>query len=678
MYVSPIQTNFTAGELSPRLRGRVDLSKYNNGCEQLLNMVVHPHGGASRRSGTYFCNEVRYSSRVTRLIPFKFSTVQAYILEFGHNYIRFYRNNGIITSGGSPYQITTPWTEADLEYLKFTQSADILYVAHPDYPIKKISRTGHTSWTITDFDNQDGPYLDTNITSTTLTPSAASGTITVTASAVTGINSGQGFLTTDVGRLVRIKNGSGWAWGKITARASTTSITVEVKGGTMATTAQKDWRLGSWSDSTGWPYCVTFHEERFIAGGTDTEPFKIWMSKSGDFENFGPTALSDSAVADDDGVTYALVADDVNSIKALSSGKKLCIFTSEGEFTLDSGSTTDPISPTKVQAKRETKRGSTDVPPIRIDEAVLFLQRSGRKVREFAYSFEKDNYVAPDMSLLSEHITLTGLYEMAYQQEPDSVVWATRGDGKLIGLTYQRDQEVIAWHPHEVGGSYQGGHAVVESVASIPSSDGTRDELWVIVLRTINGQTKRYVEYLTKQFDSDVLQEESFFVDSGLSYNGTAAQTFGGLTHLEGETLDILADGAVHPPVTVTGGSVTLNYKASIVHMGLHYRSKLKDMPPEAAVHGGTMQGKVRRVHKANIKFHDTLGCKFGPDEDNLEEISFRSFGDAMDTAPPLFSGDVEVNFSAGYEGTGQILIVQDQPLPMSVLTIVKELHVYG
>jgi hypothetical protein len=218
-------TNFTGGELSPRLDGRNDLAKYASGCSTLENLVVYPHGSAARRPGTNFVAEVKDSTKKTRLIPFEFSTTQTYMLEFGNQYIRFYKDNGQILSGGSAYEISTPYLEAELFDLKFAQSADVMYICHPNHEVEKLSRTGHTSWSLTDVDFTKGPFLDPNTTGTTLTPSnAATGSRTITASAVTGINSGSGFLATDVGRQIHFNDG----YGVITAVGSTTSITVNV------------------------------------------------------------------------------------------------------------------------------------------------------------------------------------------------------------------------------------------------------------------------------------------------------------------------------------------------------------------------------------------------------------------------------------------------------------------
>jgi hypothetical protein len=195
-------TNFTGGELSPRLDGRNDLTKYASGCKTLENMIVYPHGSAARRPGTQFVAEVKDSTKKTRLIPFEFSTTQTYMLEFGNQYIRFYKDNGVILSGASPYEISTPYLEAELFDIKYAQSADVMYICHPNHAVRKLSRTGHTAWTLTEVEFTNGPFLDHNITTTTASPShkLVGQTTTVTFSSTTGINGGAGFTSTDVGR----------------------------------------------------------------------------------------------------------------------------------------------------------------------------------------------------------------------------------------------------------------------------------------------------------------------------------------------------------------------------------------------------------------------------------------------------------------------------------------------
>ena len=683
---APIFTNFTAGELSPRLEGRVDLQKYPNGCKTLHNMIVQKHGPASRRGGFHFASEVKNSAKKTRLLPFEFSATQAYIIEFGDQYARFYKNYGQIQTGpfddvfdvpfnkGATFEISTPYLEEELFEIVITQSADVLYIAHKNHAPRTLSRLSDTSWTLAVITFLDGPYNTINATETTFGLSATSGTgVTITASAVTGINDDQGFLTTDIGRLIRFEDASNKeTYLKVTARADTTHVTADFIGpNASSTSAQTGWRLGAFSDTTGYPSVVTFFEQRLVWAATTTRPQSLFFSVSADFENHAPTDV-DGDVLDDSGFVYTIATDQVNTIRWMRAGKVLSIGTAGGEFIVSQGDQNSPLSPTNTRVVRQTTFGSAAVTPPQVGNSVLFLQRASRKVREYVYQFETDAFTAPDLSILSEHITEGGVIEIAYQQEPDSIVWMARSDGKLVGMTYERAQDVIGWHQHTIGGT----DAKVESVAVIPSQDGSQDDLWAVIQRTINGSSVRYIEFLTNGLaEGSVNTEQATFLDSMLSYNGTPATTLFGLSHLEGQTVSVLADGASHPPRTVSSGSITLNASYRTVHVGLAYTSTLETMRIEAGAKDGTAQGKKKRIARITYRLYQTLGLKHGPTPDRLDIIPFRSSADDMDEAPALFTGDKEVEFPRNWDKDGHIVLVQDQPLPMTVLAIMPELN---
>ncbi|MGP1395402.1 MAG: hypothetical protein ACTS3R_07810 [Inquilinaceae bacterium] len=678
-YASPIQTNFTSGELSPRLRGRVDIDRYFNGAATMENMVVLPHGGAARRPGTYFIAKVKDPAKFVRLIPFEYTTAQAYVLEFGDQYIRFFANHASLIDGGPPYEIVSPYQEADLDDIKFTQSADALYIVHPDWAPRVLSRLGPINWTLTVLDFIDGPYLDVNTGPTTLTPSATSGSVTVTASGIAGINDGAGFQAGDSGRVIRIDNpasGVDWGWGVITAVSSTTQVTVQVREAFATTGATGKWRLGAWSETTGWPTTVTFIEERLGLGNTDHQPQNFWLSRTNKPDTFSPSDF-DGTVNADNAIAYEIADDRVNAIRWMSAGDSLVIGSAGAEFVVNSGNRAEPLTPTNILVKRQTTWGSSPVvPPTRIGHQVIFLQRAGRKLREFAFDFDTNGFVSPDITILSEHITRGQVFDMAYQQEPDSVLWASRGDGVLIGLTYQREQQVTGWHRHILGGVFEGGNPVVESIAAIPTPDDTANELWLCVVRTINGQQVRTIEYLTQPFDGNVRdQKDAYFVDCGLSYEGQPASAFAGLDHLEGETVSVLADGAVHRDLTVVGGEVRLDRLARTVHIGLPYLSELTDLPVEAGGVAGTAQGKIKRVTRIFARFFETLGALYGAAGAPLDRLPFRDGEAPMDSPPPLFTGDKPILFPGGYDRAGQVTFRQDQPLPMTVLAVVKTLQ---
>jgi hypothetical protein len=847
-------TNFTGGELSPRLDGRNDLTKYSSSCKTLENFIIYPHGAAARRSGTTFVAEVASSVNKTRLIPFEFSTTQTYMLEFSNLKIRVYKDNGSVlegdktitaitqanpavvtsnshgysngdeilitavvgmtqlnskrflvanvttntfeltnkdgvdtdstaftayVSGGTAnkvFEITTPYTTAQLFEIKFAQSADVMYITHPAHEVAKLSRTGHTAWTLTDVVFTKGPFQDPNTTTTTLTPASASvgSGVNITASSVTGINSGSGFLSTDVGRQIYFNSG----YATITAITSTTVVVVDITIAFTNTNAITAWQLGSFSDTTGHPSCVSFFEQRLVFAGTTNQPQTIFFSKSGDYENMD--ANIGGTVADDDAIIYTIASNQVNAIRFMTATRTLILGTAGGEFTVSGGGTDSAVTPTNILIKKQSNHGAANVDAIAVGNATLFLQRAKRKVRELAYNFDVDGYIAPDMTILAEHITESGLTQMSYQQEPNQIIWGVRDDGELVGLTYQREQQVTAWHRHIFGGivnvpiitvtdyanivtgtrivfqksdgtlvtltattgtasaqefkietsndvtaanlnasintaNTASGTGITSSVASnvltitevtptglaylvIKSFDTTRltavsqtkaecesvaviptdnseYQTWVIVKRTINGITRRYVEYINT-FDFTETDNTTFnFLDSALSYSGAAATTISGLNHLEGQTVHILADGATHPTKIVSSGSITLDRASTDVKIGLGYNSILQTMRLDAGSQNGTSQAKTKRIYEITIRLYESIGVEVGENLNNMERIPFRTSADVMDQGLPPFTGDKTVEFRGNYETDGFIFVRQTQPLPLTVLSLYPDLQ---
>ena len=502
---------------------------------------------------------------------------------------------------------------------------------------------------------KDGPYLPTNTTATTLTPSAATGTgVTLTASAVTGINNDTGFQTTDVGRLIRIKEGSIWGYCIITARASTTSITVDVINTLTNTNAKTFWRLGLYSNTTGYPAAVAFYEDRLVFGGCPAAPSRVDFSRTGDYENFAPTD-TDGTVVDDHAISYTLNSDEVQVIRWMKGDEKaLIIGTLDGEWPMRPSTASEALTPTNVSAKQSTARGSADLQAIRAGDAMLFVQTAQRQLRELAYVFEADKFRTPDVTVLSEHITKTGIKDFDYQKQPHSIVWLTRNDGTLLSFTYERDQKVLAWARHAVGGYSEAtltAPAAVESVACMPSADGTRDEVWVAVKRLINGRIVRYIEYLTKTWEKDDVQEDAVYGDCALTYDGAAITTVTGLWHLIGETVGVLVDGAAHPSRVVSStGTITLTAPASKVQVGFTYNSDGQMLRQDVGAADGTAQGKIQRSHRVILRVHDTLGLLTGSGfhttgPGKLTETTFYRGTTPGDSMVPLFSGDVEIQW---------------------------------
>lgn len=755
--VSPIQSNFSGGEFSPLLDGRVDIATYQSALDTCLNFIPTLQGNLTRRSGTYFVSEVKTSAKSTRLVPFEFSTEQAYILEFGDQYIRFYRNYGQIQSGSGAYEITSPYLEADLFNLNFAQSADVLYIVHPDYEPRELSRTGNTAWFLNVSDIQDGPYLPINNTTTTLTPSAATGVTTIVASSTAGINGGDGFQSTDVGRKIRLREGSTWGWCEITTVSSTTNVTVEIEETLTNTNAKTFWRLGVWSETTGYPSAVTFHEDRLFYGGVSDYPQRIDASEIGDYTSFSPTELDDT-VEDTNALSFTFNATEVNVVQWMISDEKgLMVGTTGGEWIVRPSNRGEALVPSNITAKRSTTYGSSDIQAIQVGKAALFVQRSGRKIRDVSYYFDVDGFRSTDLTLLAEDITESGVVELAHTKEPQPILWACRTDGTLIGVTYERNTEGFraGWHRHIIGGQSDaaGTQAKVESIAAIPSQDGAREDLWMIVNREVNGSTVRYIEYLTRVFTDEVEQKDAFFVDSGLTYddpktitgiskanpavitatndfsdgdkvlvsgvkgmtqvNGESylvqsattasfeitnltgtnidstgfdtyvsggevrkyVSTISGLSHVEAESVTILADGAVEPNKTVSSSSIVLTNPATTVHIGLGYNSDAKLLRFNAGAADGTSIGKTRRIHRVGFMMHRSLGLKIGFSFDDLDQLTFRDTNDPLGRAPSLFTGIRSETIEANYDFDNKLCFRQDQPLPTIILAVMPQMH---
>ena len=796
--VSTIITNFQAGELSPRLEGRIDLQKYNSGAQTLQNMLAFPQGGVTRRPGTYYAGSSKDGGKV-RLINFEYSDEQAYVLEFGANYIRFFKDGGILTeatksitgataanpvvitatshgysngdrvyitgvtgmteinnreftvanvttdtfelsgvdgsgfsafvSGGTVgkiVEVTTTYSVDDIFEINHVQSADVIYLAHKDHAPAKLTRTTATSFTLSDIPFVDGPYLDENTTATTLYASAATGSVTITASADL-------FTADDVGRYIRFRevleiehdewaastsyndgesvryNGhvyeqvtgstqtSGntppvhtegtetygaidWEYKhddtgyvKITAFTSATVVTATVQeddGGIAvlpdhiigAANATKKWSLGAFGGEQGFPRAVAFYEERLYFAGTTGKPQTIFGSVTADFENQTPGILDDSAI------NITIASDQVNVIKHMIPGRFLQVLTTSSEFTL-SGGTSGPVTPTNVSVLRETTFGSSDVRPLRAGASTILIQKGQEKVKEITFDLDTDGLVGRDLTILAEHLARGGLTDMIWQQEPELVLWFVRADGTLVGLSYDPANNTIGWHSHPLGGT-----GVVESITAIPS--GAEDQVYLSVQRTINSQTVRHIVYMKPiYFGTDV--SDVFYVDSGLTYDSTATSTISGLNHLEGETVQILADGSAHADKVVSGGTVTLDREASTVHIGYSYTSLVETLRIEAGADDGISQGKIKRIHGVTVRFIDTVGAEVGPDTSNLDRIPFRDSSMAMDAAVPMFDGDKEIFFPSSYETDARAVVRQTQPLPMTVLAIMRRSNTF-
>lgn len=773
--IAPLQTSFNAGELSPYIAGRPDVAKYASGCDTMSGWLPMVEGPAITRPGTVFVSEVKDSTDRTWLVRFEFSSADSYMLEFGDGYIRFYYDHAQVvvgtlaawatttaytagdlvsrsgtnyycttahTSGtfatdlaagkwyaltGSVYEIPSPYSAADLTdtagvlAVRFVQTGDVVYLVHGSHAPRKLSRFSSTRWTLETVDLAPPPFKEVAQT-TTVYASAATGTVTLTASAsiFTAAHVGQYILLreADVRDVKKWTNGvsvtagdvrryngknyealnsattggsppihssgaeydgdpgvqwqfldHGYGWAKITAYTSGTSVSADVVsqlpvGAVGSGSATARWAFQAWNATDGYPNVVTFFRERLTFARDET----IWFSVSGDFENFATEV--DGVISADSGFERTIASDRANSIRWLSPGDVLLVGTIGDEWAITESTTSDPFGPDNVKTKRQSTYGSNSVAPIRVGTETLFVQRAGRKVRAMAFQFTEDGFQSPNVSAFARTIAGPGLVDTAYQQEPWSVVWAARSDGLMVGMTIDREQDVVAWHRHPFSGG------AVECVECIPSPDGNRDDLWLIVRYTINGSTKRYIAYLAEPDDDQTDQADWIYSDMSLTYDGAPATTISGLDHLEGEAVWVLVDGARHPNRTVSGGSITLQLAGSKVVVGLPSPATLTTMNFEGGNPTGTAQGKTKRAHVMTLRLYRSLGGTAGPTPATVEEMAYRYPSVPMGSAPPPFTGDLDVEWPADYDKDMRVTVIKDRPMPMTLIAVMPQVDV--
>jgi hypothetical protein len=673
------QPSFTAGELSPALWARVDLAKYATGLKTALNMFIHAHGGASNRAGLEFVRDVKDSADVTRLIPFQFNTEQSYILEFGDLYFRVFRDGGVILSGGSPYEVVTPYTSAQVEELTFIQEADVMYICHTSHAPRKLSRIADANWTLTTPTFAPSIAAPTGI-SAVRTVGAAGSNVSYKVAAIAdsgeeSLPSATATVSCDLS-IAGNKNTVSWTAPAGAVRYIVYKLDNGVYGyigGTeglsfvdenivadLADVPQKG--INPFNGAGKYPRVATFVDQRLAFASSSDEPQAVWLSQSANYENFGRA----SPAKESDAITFRIRSKQVNEVRGLIPFKGLMILTSGGEF-IASGADTEYLTQA-VRVVPQGYRGCSVVQPIVVGNTVLFAQERGGVVRDFSYEFAQDSFVGKDLTILARHL-FEGkeIKAWAYAQAPYSIVWVVLDDGSLVSMTYLKEHDVWGWTRHETDG-------VFEDVAVI--AEGKEDMPYFIVKRTVGGVDKRYIERLhTREFDTI---EDAFFVDSGLSYSGTPISVIT-LEHLKGKEIVALVDGNVVTGLTADAstGQVTLPNAGSVIHAGLGYTSKMQTLDLDmGSVPGmGSVQARWKTVTEATMRVEKTRGIWTGPTEDNLVEYKQRA-GEAWNEAIGAFTGDISITPNWDWTKGGTTWVCQFDPLPMTILAIAPDVVV--
>lgn len=759
--VDVIKTSFTGGQFGVSLVGRTDIAQYDNACAEVTNMLVRPYGPVISTPGTRYVNECKHSALGTqsavRLLEFVFNQTDAYVIEMGNSYLRFYTDRGVVvTSGTTPYEISTVYTESQIRAVQYAQLEDLVWLAHKDHRPQLLTRYAANQWTIADYEFLGGPFLDDNASDITITASAVSGTnVTITLSATSStlsfVSSGatMGHVNTywKIGDVVTTATTGLQGYVKITAVSSATIAFATVMETLSTISATTTFAEGAWSDVRGWPARVQFHEGRLYWARTDYEPDGVWGSHSFVYDNY---ALDEQA--DNEGITIKLSSNQSNEIQWLASGNSLLAGTYGGVFVINGGADAG-ITPTNVTAKAEVSYGSEPIQPRRIGPYFYYVQRFKKQIRELFYMWENNAYKAADKTILSPEITGDGIVEMTYQEIPNTIVWCVTTNGTLATMTREIDQEVQGWCEQTTDGQY-------ESVAAIPSQSYKHDEVWVVVKRVINGSTKRFIEYF-ESIDLPARQDQMVYLHSSLEFDaysltgasnsnctisvaatsgstivlscstgyfttsdetmrirainssgstigefyitsvattriaygnvryifssstiaagywGKSVDAISGMDHLELKTVKVLADGGLDKPdKVVTGGTVALAYNYFVVQCGLPYDQIIETLPFEAGSQRGTAQGKIQRINQVMFKVNRTYrGFKVGGTAALAERVEFRDPTTDMGTPELLTTGIIpNINFKDDYRYGSQIYILNDEPFPIEMLSVMAML----
>ena len=666
--VTQYQSNFTVGEIDPLLVGRIDIQQYASGLSKAQNVVVLPQGGFERRPGLRFMLDITShlgGSFTTldgiRLVPFEFSTTQAFMLAFVKydttNTRVFFFANGIqitnINGSGNDYLVCA-LGDIDLDRMYFTQSADTLILVHEDMSPKSIVRGANNStWTFSTISLTSPKVafsLSTSNPSATITPDAIDGTVEVTAS--TSV-----FTSSHVDQYINVLNGFGRA--RIIEQVSGTVVKVMTELPFFKADqaiASGAWELetgyeDAWSATRGYPRTCSFHEGRLYFGGSKTLPNTLFGSKVADFFNF-----KSAEALDDDAILVNMNTDSVNAITAMRSGRDLQIFTKDAEFFVPQADL-DPITPSNIVIKNATRRGSKEgLKPVMAEGGTLFIQREGKALREFLFSDVDLNYQANNISLLASHLLKTprsmALRVATSTDDGDLLLIPNDDDGSMAVFSILRSQNVVAPAEFVTDGSFLD--------VAVDGSD-----IYTVVKRTIGGSTKYYIEIFDDQRTTD--SNIQYFSgasspDQSLPTNTTCSS----LSHLEGKTVNVVRDDFVLTDKTVSSGAITIDaVPTSYVEVGLAYNVEVVTLPAEPKLSSGVVVSRKRRILEATTLVDRTQNLAV-----NGFELPFRSLPYTLGSAPTSFTGRKRLAPLLGYSDTAQITFTQTQPLFATVLAV--------
>lgn len=721
--------NFLSGEVSPKILARSETKEYAQACEKLLNMVPQSQGGATRRVGTQFVASQTNSAAnkaETRLFQFNISSAESYCIVIN----RTANGNGwngivraINTSTLSEYAVPCDTTlsglgynlhivaDSDLAELQCAQYGDFLFFAqantHPFYILRTALNTFvmkpvwyPTPNLATYSQPRSMPFQTINTTDIVMTISAvAVGSRTLTIASGTGFAfnasmvaaSGFGNYT-----WFAFIDGGNYGYCFVTAYTSTTQVTVQVTRAmpaALAAAGLTTWYENGWSSYRGFPRSISFYNNRAIYGGNAAFPNIYWGSADSDiFQMTNETnQILVGTATNEMPFRRQLAASENSQIQWTSSGKKITAGTGGREYQIEGQDASTGIGNTNVGSNGETSNGSAYVQPTRLDSAILFVQRSTRKILEYVFDLREDSYTVRDLSTIADHMVLKGLGRFASPATPkfvkiqyagsDDLIWTLDSNGVLCSITRNRKADTLAWAEHDLGGNFGGENAIVTSMAVCNSGDGTHDDLWVVVKRTINSATVYYIERINNEHvlsnltnaSTSILDKPVYLDSAKLTILGAPGTVFTGFSHLIGQTVSCLADGLYHGEKVVDGsGQITLTaVDATELVAGLKYTSRVVPVVPDVGVQTGSSLGRPKKMDKLAIKFYRTVGAKFLRYADSkTEDIIFRPVNLAANLPIPMYTGFKDIDFPGTWEKDEKFSIETDLPLPMTVLGI--------
>ena len=809
--------SFSSGEISPEMAGRIDDSKYQQGAATMRNFIAQPQGPAENRPGLFFVKEVKDSTKQTRLIPFRFNVSQTMVIEMGNEYFRFHtlgatlqyadgsawssstnysigdiaKHNNVnyyaktAHSNSTPpnstnwyalpsdmtYEVPSPYLEAELFAIKFVQSSDVMTLVHPNHEPAELRRYGATNW----------QFININFAATISAPTIASVVAYVPSSASVNTDTKESEQSNEstVSNNIFVTGAKNTiTWNRVTGALR--YRVYKEQGGLFGFIGEKDHDSANnpstynivdnniaqdfsvtppryettFSGSNNFPSAVSYFEQRRVFAGTNNEPQTIFMTRSGTESDMSFKI----PIRDDDRIKFKVAAREANRIKHIVPLTQLLFMTEAAEWRVTSVNS-DAITPTSIAVKPQSYIGANDSQPVVVNNSMVYIASRGGHARELGYNWQSNGFITGDLSIRASHL-FDGLdvTDMTLAKAPIPIVWMISSNGKLLGLTYVPEQQVGAWHQHDTDGTF-------ESVTTV--AEGSVDAAYCVVKRTIGGATKRYVERMgTRNYAT---QRDSFFVDSGLTYNGTNSNTartvtitssgnytkgssvtlefpssipvfkFGGnglttdlndaivivdgtetyrcditaiadnhtatvkldrdlpsslqntaitsyeiaertllgLDHLIGKTVNILADGAVHPTRVVdSNGGIVLNRASSVTHIGLPYVCDLQTLPLALQTEA-VGQGRVKNLNHAWLRVFESSGIFAGPNADKLTEAKQRTT-EPYGSPPSLKTEDIKIMLTPSWQDYGQIFIRQTDPLPLTVVGITLEVSVGG